>query len=100
MNKTDLAREICARFQSGSGGDEGGPFPLSLCKDFTDLMLSVISEELAREGKVVLSGFGTFSIRGQRARTGINPRTREVLRIPARMVPVFKAGKILKDKVR
>ena len=49
--------------------------------------------------KVQLVGFGSFEVKSRAARTGRNPRTKEVVEIPASKVPVFKAGKALKDAV-
>ena len=54
---------------------------------------------LANGEKVSLIGFGTFETRERAAREGRNPRTREVINIPACTVPVFKAGKEFKEKV-
>ena len=48
---------------------------------------------------VLLVGFGSFEVKSRAARTGRNPRTKEVVEIPASKVPVFKAGKALKDAV-
>ena len=44
-------------------------------------------------------GFGTFSAQAKAAKTGRNPRTGEVVTVPAKTVPVFKAGKAFKEKV-
>lgn len=54
---------------------------------------------LANGEKVSLIGFGTFETRERAAREGRNPKTREVINIPACTVPVFKAGKEFKEKV-
>ena len=58
-------------------------------------------QEMTRElgDKVQLVGFGSFEVKSRAARTGRNPRTKEVVEIPASKVPVFKAGKALKDAV-
>ena len=45
-------------------------------------------------------GFGTFQVLNRKARRGVNPRTREAIRIPAKKVPKFKAGKALREKVK
>lgn len=58
-----------------------------------------IRDSLSSGERVVLVGLGTFSIRERAARTGRNPRTGATLNIPAKKVPVFKAGKELKDAV-
>jgi DNA-binding protein HU-beta len=46
-----------------------------------------------------LVGFGTFEVRNRSARTGLNPQTKQAIKIPATKVPAFKAGKSLKDVV-
>ena len=56
-----------------------------------------ITEGLKKEGKVTLVGFGTFSAKKRAAREGINPLTKEAIKIPAKMVASFKAGSKLKD---
>ena len=59
-----------------------------------------ITEELAKGEKVQLVGFGTFEARERKERVGVNPRNPgEKIEIPALIAPVFKAGKLLKDKV-
>lgn len=64
-----------------------------------DTVLDSISGSLKNGDSVTLIGFGTFSVRARNARTGRNPRTGEALNIPASNMPVFKAGKALKDAV-
>ena len=61
--------------------------------------LTTITEALAEEEKVQLVGFGSFEVKKRAARTGRNPKTKETIEIPASVVPVFKAGKALKDAV-
>ena len=61
--------------------------------------IDTITEALANGEKVQLVGFGGFETKKREARTGRNPRTKETIQIPASKLPVFKAGKALKDKV-
>ena len=61
-------------------------------KKALDGVLEAISEELKNDGRVVLVGFGTFSVTERSARKGINPRTKEPIDIPAKKVVKFKAG--------
>ncbi len=65
-----------------------------------DAVLGAISGALGAGDKVSLVGFGTFSIRNRAARKGRNPQSGKVISIAARRVPVFKAGKALKEAVR
>ncbi|MDI6710703.1 MAG: HU family DNA-binding protein [Thermoanaerobacterales bacterium] len=62
-------------------------------------VLDSVGEALAKNDKVQLVGFGTFEIRERAARKGRNPQTGEEIEIAATRVPVFKAGKALRDAV-
>ncbi|HIT32928.1 MAG TPA: HU family DNA-binding protein [Candidatus Enterenecus stercoripullorum] len=61
--------------------------------------MDVIAEALSKDEKVQLVGFGSFEVKSRAARIGRNPRTKEQINIPASKIPVFKAGKALKDTV-
>ena len=62
--------------------------------------IDVVGTELTKKGgKVQLVGFGTFEVAERAARTGLNPLTKEKIKIKASKAPKFKAGKALKDKV-
>jgi DNA-binding protein HU-beta len=58
-----------------------------------------VEESLSRGEKVQLIGFGSFEVRDRAERTGRNPQTMEEITIPASKVPVFKAGRAIKDMV-
>ena len=60
---------------------------------------AVITAALQEGEKVQLVGFGSFELKKRAARLGRNPKTKESIQIPASKVPVFKAGKALKDAV-
>lgn len=64
-----------------------------------DGLLDAIKIALRQEGTVSLVGFGNFSVRERVARTGRNPQTGGSIEIAASKLPVFKAGKALKDAV-
>ena len=89
MNKTELVAAIA---------DKAG-----LTKKDADKTLAafidVVGTELNKGGKVQLVGFGTFEVAKRAARTGLNPLTKEKIKIKASKAPKFKAGKALKDKV-
>ena len=61
--------------------------------------LDAITDALKEGEKVQLVGFGSFEVKARAARVGRNPKTKEPIEIPASTVPVFKAGKVLKDMV-
>lgn len=58
-----------------------------------------VTGTLKKGDSVSLVGFGTFEPRKRKARMGLNPQTKETVKIPAKTVPAFKAGKKLKDAV-
>lgn len=62
-------------------------------------VIDSITDALMKGDKVSLIGFGTFEVKTRAARTGVNPRTKEPIQIAASKLPVFKAGKALKDSV-
>ena len=65
-----------------------------------DATLAAIQKALKKGDAVTLVGFGTFRISKRKARKGRNPQTGEVIKIAAKKVPVFKAGKGLKAAVK
>ena len=62
-------------------------------------ILEEIVAALARGDRVELRGFGAFSIRTRGARTGRNPRTGDEVRVPNKVVPYFKTGKELRERL-
>jgi DNA-binding protein HU-beta len=64
-----------------------------------EALLATVTKALKAGDQVALVGFGTFVAKKRAAREGRNPRTGEMIQIPASVVPGFKAGKALKDAV-
>ena len=89
MNKTELIAAVAEKADLSKKDAE------KAVKAFTD----VVSEELVNGGKIQLVGFGTFEVSERAAREGRNPKSGEVMNIPASKTPKFKAGKALKDMV-
>ncbi len=58
-----------------------------------------IKEALLNGDKIEIRGFGSFRIRNRRDREGRNPKTGDLVMVPPKRVPFFKAGKELKDLV-
>jgi nucleoid DNA-binding protein len=89
MNKTQLIDEVakvtCTKKEAASA---------------VDAALAAIKKALKKGDAVTLVGFGTFGVKKRKARVGRNPQTGKVLKIAAKKVPVFKAGKGLKDAVK
>jgi DNA-binding protein HU-beta len=65
-------------------------------KSFVDAVIKSVK----KGNKFALVGFGTFSVSKRKARTGRNPRTGATIKIAARKVPKFSAGKAFKDAVK
>ena len=89
MNKTELINAVAEKAVLSKKDSEAA----------VTAALDVISAALAEGDEVRLVGFGTFEVKKRAARTGRNPKTKEPIEIPASPVPVFKAGKVLKDTV-
>ena len=64
-----------------------------------DALVEVIAGALKGDDEVTLVGFGTFTVRKRAARSGRNPRTGDIISIPASNLPAFKPGKALRDAV-
>ncbi len=67
--------------------------------EIVDLILSEIKNALQKGDRVALTPFGSFVVRSRKAREGRNPKTGEKIKIAARKVPAFVAGKSLKEAV-
>ncbi|MBR2878968.1 MAG: HU family DNA-binding protein [Clostridia bacterium] len=89
MNKADLVASIAAKAGLTKKDAEAA----------LNAVVASIEEALVKGDKVALVGFGTFETKTRAARTGINPRTKQAIKIPASKVPAFKISKALKDKV-
>ncbi len=64
-----------------------------------EVILEEITAALERGDRVELRGFGAFSVRQRNARRGRNPRTGAPVNVPAKKVPIFKAGKELRARI-
>ncbi len=69
-------------------------------RDGVQAVINSIRDALKRGEKVVITGFGTFSVRKRVERVGRNPKTGEKITIAARKAPGFTPGKTLKKAVR
>lgn len=74
--------------------------PKSTCKDCLEAFVSAVGTALKQNKTVALTGFGAFSVVKRKSRVGINPVTRVKMSIPAKKVPKFKAGKVLKGMIK
>ncbi|MCQ8239925.1 integration host factor subunit beta [Rhizosaccharibacter radicis] len=90
MTKSELIAELASANPHLRSGD-------------IELIVSTIFDEisaaLARNERVELRGFGAFTVKQREARVGRNPRTGEPVSVDEKMVPFFKAGKELRERV-
>ena len=89
MNKGDLINEVAKATCSKAEAETA-----------VKTVLETITKALKKGDKVTLIGFGTFSVAKRSARTGRNPQTGKAIKIKAKKVPKFTAGKALKDSVK
>jgi DNA-binding protein HU-beta len=89
MNKAELIAQI---------SDEAG-ITKTQANTALDSFVDAVTKTLKKGDKVTLVGFGTFSVSKRQARNGRNPQTGEVIKIKARRVARFKAGKELAEKI-
>ncbi len=90
MNKTELVASVATKAEISKKDAEAA----------VSAVIASITEALADGEKVSLVGFGTFEVKERSARTGLNPRTKEKIEIPASKSPAFKAGKAFKDAIK
>lgn len=89
MNKTELIAAVAEKAGMSKKDTEA----------VITAAINTVTAALADEEKVQLVGFGSFEVKKRAARTGLNPRTKEPVKISATKVPVFKAGQALKNAV-
>ncbi|MEI7579570.1 MAG: HU family DNA-binding protein [bacterium] len=69
-------------------------------QDMLEAVMEAVTSAVAKGDSVTLTGFGTFKPAPRKARTGRNPQTGATIKIPARTVPAFRAGKEFKEAVK
>ena len=89
MNKQNLVEAVAKELGTSKAGGERA----------VNAVLCSISKGVKKDKGVQLIGFGTFSVKKRKARTGRNPQTGETIKIKASRTVGFKAGKKLKDSV-
>lgn len=89
MNKSELVKSVAKMAQVTN----------SEAESVVNAFIEVVSEALKKGDKVQLVGFGSFQTVKRSARTGVNPKTKEKIQIPAKKVPKFNPGKELRELV-
>jgi len=90
MNKTELIQEIADK-ANGSKSE---------AQRFFEAFEDVVTSTLKKDEQVQITGFGKFYVQKREAREGVNPQTKEKMKIPASKVPKFTAGNALKDSIK
>lgn len=89
MNKNELIAELADQTE----------LTKAKAAEVVDAFIEVVSKAMSKGDEVRLVGFGTFGVVDRKATEGRNPRTGEVIKIPAAKKPKFKAGKQLAEMV-
>jgi len=87
MNKAELIEQLTTEIQITKAD----------CERILDCTIDTIRKTVKKGEDVTLVGFGTFTRSRRKARTGRNPQTGDVIKIPASTVPKFRAGKAFKE---
>ena len=88
MNKDEISRRVYEAHGGLAYGD---------ARKIVDLILDKIKRRLASGEKVLLSGFGSFTVRRRKDKKGVNPQTGQSIIIPGRNTVKFKPSKYLKS---
>jgi len=88
MTRSKLVAAIAKRHSS---------LPAEVISKIVDIILNEMSDELAREGRVEIRGFGAFSLRKRGQRMARNPKTNKVTMVPERFAVYFRCGKDFHD---
>jgi nucleoid DNA-binding protein len=91
MTKADLVEQVAEAIGPGVTKKD--------CALVVDGFLNAVKRALANGENIEIRGFGTFKIRRRKSRMARNPRTGEAVKVPARMVPVFKPSRQLRSRV-
>ena len=68
-------------------------------ENIVNAILDTIADALTRGDRVELRGFGAFAVKRRDARTGRNPRTGETVSVSEKVIPVFKTGKEMRQRL-
>lgn len=90
MTKSELIERLSMRYQNLRAQD---------VEEAVKLMIEKVCQSLEKGDRVEIRGFGSFSLHYRDARTGRNPKTGESVKVPAKSIPYFRAGKELRERV-
>ncbi len=88
MNKNDISKKVY---------EAHGGISYAEAQKIVDLIIDTIKERLSRGEKVLISGFGCFTVMKRKEKRGVNPQTGKPVIIPGRKAVKFKPSKYLKS---
>jgi DNA-binding protein HU-beta len=98
MNKSELVNAIYGLLNEGAVSEASGhKFTKVFAEKTLNIVLDTIAGGIKKDGSVQVVGFGTFSVVKRGARTGVNPRTGDKIKIKASKNVKFRAGAKLKE---
>ena len=89
MNRADLIKKV----------SEKENIPLKAATTIVDTLFDSMMESLEKGDRIEIRGFGSFAVRHYNAYKGRNPKTGQIVEVPPKRLPFFKAGKELKEMV-
>ncbi len=90
MTKREIIQELLARRQK---------FTHRESETIVNAMFDAMANSLAGGERIEIRGFGSFAVKGRRARQGRNPKTGQLVKVDAKRIPFFRAGKELRIEV-
>ncbi len=89
MNKSELIEALAEKMH----------LPVREAASITNTIIEAMSEALARGDSIEIRGFGSFVVKHYDAYIGRNPKTGEKIQVAPKMLPFFKVGKDLRERV-
>lgn len=90
MTRSELGEMLAAKYRD---------LPPEDARMVVTIVLDAMSRSLAEGRRVEIRGFGSFNVHSRAARLNRNPRTGAPVQVPAKRVPHFKVGKVLKQRI-
>jgi len=87
VNKADLTEQLAVKAN----------IPKIKAAQYVNIVMDTVQDALTKGEKVTISDFGTFTVSQRRQFKGHNPKNGAVIQVPSRRIPVFRAGKGLKE---
>ena len=90
MNKAEFVDKLA----------EKGKITKKLATEAIEMIFDTMAEWLVAGEEISVPGFGKFSVIVRQARTGLNPQTKQKIKIPEKKAPKFSAAKSLKESIK